>query len=95
MHGANRLASNYLLEGLVFGHRITQKVKETLPGVPEVPKTLKLSYQLPQKGGKGFPAESIRKALQRLMWDKVGIIRIQTVSQLPRSRTTNELKNIE
>ena len=75
VHGANRLASNSLLEGLVFGHRIAQKVKETLPGVPEVPKTLKLSYQLPRKGGKGFPVESIRKAMQRLMWDKVGIIR--------------------
>jgi L-aspartate oxidase len=28
VHGANRLASNSLLEGLVFGNRITQKIKE-------------------------------------------------------------------
>ena len=31
VHGANRLASNSLLEGLVFGHRIAETVLERLP----------------------------------------------------------------
>jgi len=30
VHGANRLASNSLLEGLVFGNRITQKINKKL-----------------------------------------------------------------
>lgn len=33
VHGANRLASNSLLEGLVWGHRIAEYVVETLPDV--------------------------------------------------------------
>ena len=30
LHGANRLASTSLLEGLVWGHRAGQKIEETL-----------------------------------------------------------------
>lgn len=75
VHGANRLASNSLLEGLVFGHRIAQRIKETLPGIPRAPKTLNLSYHLPTKEREGFSVEGIKKEMQALMWEKVGIVR--------------------
>ena len=35
VHGANRLASNSLLEGLVFGHRIADQLAESLPPAVE------------------------------------------------------------
>ncbi|MCP4443438.1 MAG: L-aspartate oxidase [Aureispira sp.] len=33
LHGANRLASNSLLEGLVFGHRIYEEVSQKIEGI--------------------------------------------------------------
>jgi len=48
LHGANRLASNSLLEGLVFGARVAEDVKGTLKagemrGLPPAPSALGLS----------------------------------------------------
>jgi L-aspartate oxidase len=80
VHGANRLASNSLLEGLVFGARAGRAAAgyasksgikkrasfpETLPDEPPV-----------ARGIKPDPAtEEIRHLLRRLMWEKAGIVR--------------------
>ena len=66
VHGANRLASNSLLEGLVFGARAAQAMLEpTVPGVPEVP-------GVPQGGCGPLPDES---HVRGLMWNSVGLWR--------------------
>jgi len=76
VHGANRLASNSLLEGLVFGNRITQKIKENViyssMNKLEEPK---LSYHAHQKRYKEYNTIELKKELQKIMWNKVGIIR--------------------
>jgi L-aspartate oxidase len=74
LHGANRLASNSLLEGLVFGHRCAVAVadaprEETFPEVPE------------WNVGEAVPSDEAVVVtqnwdeLRRLMWNYVGIVR--------------------
>jgi len=78
VHGANRLASNSLLEGLVFGKRIAQRIKEKEredDRSTQKSKDLSFSYNLPRKKPKNYDPLKLREELQNLMWDKVGIIR--------------------
>lgn len=74
VHGANRLASNSLLEVLVFSERIIRRTNSEQKATTAVsPKSD--SYPLPQRQTADsipFPGLS---ALQTLMWDKVGIVR--------------------
>ncbi|MBU4510629.1 L-aspartate oxidase [bacterium] len=76
VHGANRLASNSLLEGLVFGNRIAQKIKENKSLFSQkIDEEINISYNIPRENIRGFEPNQITKELQKLMWDKVGIIR--------------------
>ena len=76
VHGANRLASNSLLEGLVFGNRIAQKIKENKSFFSQkIDEEINISYNIPRENIRGFEPNQITKELQKLMWDKVGIIR--------------------
>jgi L-aspartate oxidase len=76
VHGANRLASNSLLEGLVFGNRIARKIKKniTLSSINQS-EELKLSYNTHQEKYKEYNPVELKKELQKLMWNKLGIIR--------------------
>ena len=76
VHGANRLASNSLLEGLVFGNRIAKKIKENKPFFSlKIDEEINISYNIPRKNIQRFDPKKIKKEIQKLMWDKVGIIR--------------------
>jgi L-aspartate oxidase len=84
LHGANRLASNSLLEGVVFGARAGKAVLETLTSKPLAnlgEKNERFSLESTGNSAKiGRPRypdvlEGTRQQLRRLMWDKVGIIR--------------------
>lgn len=73
LHGANRLASNSLLEGLVFGHRAAAAVaREMSPEPGEIP-----SWDT----GSAVPSDEEVivshnwEELRRFMWNYVGIVR--------------------
>ena len=66
VHGANRLASNSLLEGLVFSRRIAGRLAEALPPAREpVPDTRTAS----------LVDAGVRTELQHVMTDRAGVLR--------------------
>jgi L-aspartate oxidase len=70
VHGANRLASNSLLDGLVFGSRCAQAMSKVGP-VSSVKKT-QVRRREPRAVdvGAGFYHD-----LQTIMWDNIGVVR--------------------
>ncbi len=76
LHGANRLASNSLLEGLVFGHRAARAAVQDIrgQGIPEA------DVPAWDPGAAVDPNESVIvthnwEEVRRLMWNYVGIVR--------------------
>ncbi|MFC1984539.1 L-aspartate oxidase [Chloroflexota bacterium] len=76
VHGANRLASNSLLEAVVFGKRIVEKTRKgARTRVPATSKVVEIHHSLSERQvPQVVPALSL-SAVQQLQWDKVGIIR--------------------
>jgi L-aspartate oxidase len=78
VHGSNRLASNSLLEGLVFGARTGKRAAEYIDDQIESqseiePYTNFLNEQ--PSDHDAFDTEKTRSSLRQVMWNKVGIIR--------------------
>ncbi len=75
VHGANRLASNSLLEGLVFGAR-AGKCAAQYAGTN---RDLIISEPVLQQADEArtFDSEKVRSTLRQVMWNKVGIIRCE------------------
>jgi L-aspartate oxidase len=69
VHGANRLASNSLLEGLVFGVRVAADVDEQVIDVVGEVKAPKESMDLPVLAG------PVLQDLRRIMWERAGLVR--------------------
>jgi L-aspartate oxidase len=76
VHGANRLASNSLLEAIVFSKRIIERTKsKTREKAQAEGKVKNMSASLGQRPYlRAVPSAGLA-VLQQLHWDKVGIIR--------------------
>jgi len=77
VHGANRLASNSLLEGLVFGARIVERTTRTeaRDTAPADTNAFRISDTATVSAAQGSVEKPTLAALQKLMWDRVGLVR--------------------
>jgi L-aspartate oxidase len=84
VHGANRLASNSLLEGLVFAERVARDMIDTkkLPMVPR-----KKSWDVPVLRDRGA-AQVAADTIRQVMWDYCGIDRSAKGLRLGQAKLT-------
>ena len=97
LHGANRLASNSLLEAVVFAHRAGHWVRDNWA----------MLEQLPERTVEGWRAGKARSIeenvlishnwdqIRRLMWNYVGIVRREKRLQLVQRRIAPVLEEIK
>lgn len=88
LHGANRLASNSLLEALVCAHRASLKAPQYKPGAQDV------GIPAWHSGNAQDPDEMVVVShnwdeIRRLMWDYVGIVRTTKRLQRAQKRILN------
>lgn len=76
VHGANRLASNSLLEGLVFGYRVAGAAASLKSGKSTSPVTVRMDFNEADKKAEKACA-AVRPLLQEVMWNNVGLIRTE------------------
>ena len=75
VHGANRLASNSLLEGLVFSDRVVRDLDRYIGRLGEDVRRLRFDLPEAAAGGGGSDAAAARRRLTAVMSDKVGVLR--------------------
>jgi len=83
LHGANRLASNSLVEGLVYGARAGEAASKAARVIPDdfaVP-TFPSDSDLFERDDDELNITDLRNSLSSLMWRQVGIERTETSMQ--------------
>ena len=85
VHGANRLASNSLLEGLVFGARTGKEMTSTAKSTSGAAPQPRAAYS---NGPVDVGVEEVIGQIQDLMWNEVGMVRTRVGMQ-------KAIKNLE
>jgi L-aspartate oxidase len=75
LHGANRLASNSLLEGLVYGARAGEAASRLALEAPDDFRALPLENAARDDSPETLDLDDIRNSLKSLMWRAVGVRR--------------------
>lgn len=76
VHGANRLASNALLEGLVFGEAIARTLTQNKEADDKIQIDENIQLETPMISVESLPqVKAYAQRIQQIMWDKVGIVR--------------------
>lgn len=89
IHGANRLASNSLLDGLVFGHRAAISAKKEKK-IDEP--TIKIEH--PKASLEEPEIKRLALTIKSIMWKEVGIVRSSDELQDARQKIKNVLKKL-
>ena len=84
LHGANRLASNSLLECVVYGRACAQRIAAQLPELAAVPPGPAWDESLVRDSDEEIVVAHNWQELRYLMWNYVGIVR--SVRRLQRAR---------
>jgi len=94
VHGANRLASNSLLEGVVFGARAGKAMTATAgSSTPHKAPNHNPGHETARNGSRDKQLEKIIQELRSVMWQEVGIVRMgshlrRTVTKLEQLRAS-------
>jgi len=93
LHGANRMASNSLLECLVFAHSASENILAQLKDVPKPPKLHAWDESRVTNSDEEVVVSHNWDELRRFMWDYVGIVR--TTKRLQRAKHRIDLLHSE
>lgn len=86
VHGANRLASNSLLEALVYSTRAAEYAVKELPKWPAVPDIPDWETRGARKPRETVAIDHTWDTVRRVMWDYVGIVRTEERLETARRR---------
>jgi L-aspartate oxidase len=75
LHGANRMASNSLLECIVYAQSAAEHIVEHLPGIPEPASSAPWDESRVTDSDEDVVISHNWDELRRFMWDYVGIVR--------------------